>query len=253
VDAPSSVELALDHFSLNQELVGTQLALPFPNVPADVRGILDVPEKHVFVVEATRARVRWVGTHEIGHYAIPDHRMLLAMCSTFDLSAAARKQLEVEANEFSAEFLFQGAKFVEECLSTAFSLQGLRVRCENYGVSYEAGFRRFVEGHPQPVALLVSRVTQSAPVVSGDGALATTTPRARLRYAAYSESFRSAHSFFQVGQEFAGDHPVLRAAVSGNDCTERTNYHRRDWFVSSFFNQYDVLSIMGLPPTDAPH
>src|SRR6266571_6391262 len=135
-EGASSVDDAMDLCHLEQHVIPEQLELPF-SAPKDVRGILDLSGMNVFMRDARPARLRWVGAHEVGHYAIKEHNEILRFCSTFDLSREARIQLEVEANAFAAEFLFQGARFTQECLSEPFSLVLLRSKCVEFGVSYE--------------------------------------------------------------------------------------------------------------------
>src|SRR5438477_2339516 len=146
-DEPSSVDNAMTFCHLEQHVLPEQLQLPF-DAPADVRGILDLGGMNVFVKGSRTSRIRWVSAHEIGHYAIPEHNEILRFCNTFDLSREARRQLELEANEFAAEFLFQAGRFVEACMSQQFSVTMLRTMSDGFGVSYEAGFRRFVEQNP---------------------------------------------------------------------------------------------------------
>ncbi len=219
-DAPSSVDDALDLYELKQEVVATQLELPY-EVPTDVRGILDMPEKRVFVINTKPVRIRWVGAHEVGHYAIPEHNEILQLCNTFDLSPTARKQLEVEANAFAAEFLFKGDAFAREAQDTRFTIAMLRAISERYGVSYESGFRRFVEQNREPVALLVSKALTIAPQTrDGRITLDFGARPTRLRYASYSPTFARRFSFFRIGQDFDATHPIsLATRVGANEFT----------------------------------
>ncbi len=243
-DVQSSIEDAMTFCHLEQHVLSEQLELPF-DAPADVRGILDLSGMNVFVKGSRLPRIRWVSAHEIGHYAIPEHNEILRFCNTFDLSPEARRQLEVEANVFAAEFLFQGTRFVEACMSQPFSLAMLRTMSEGFGVSYEAGFRRFVEDNPMPIALLVSAVVKVAPAASNGRLVVDFPPRpTRLRYGAYSSGFRRQFgALAQVGQIFEPEHPISQAAA-----TEVSNgqiaFRDRPLTVDSFYNQYDVLSIL---------
>jgi len=242
-DQESPVDDAMEFCHLEQHLLPEQLPLPF-DAPADVRGILDIGGMNVFVKGSRPPRIRWVGAHEIGHYAIPEHNDLLRFCSTFDLSAEARRHLEVEANVFAAEFLFQGRRFVEQCMSQPFSIDMLRTMSTSFGVSYEAGFRRFVEDNPKPVALLVSVVLPAEPE-SRDGRVILDfgARRTRLRYGAYSRQFMQRYGFAPSGQIFDTEHPVSHATASG-ESTGAIRFRDEVLSVHSFYNQYDVLSIV---------
>src|SRR5690348_15704610 len=111
---PSPIDKALQYLRLEQTLVTRRAEMPFPEVPKHVRGILDAREAAIYVLADKEARQRWIGSHEIGHYAIREHNLILQFCSEWDLSLTARAQLEREANEFAATYLFQGRRFVEE-------------------------------------------------------------------------------------------------------------------------------------------
>lgn len=243
-DEPSSIENAMTFCHLEQHVLPEQLALPF-DAPPDVRGILDIDGMNVFVRGSRAPRIRWVSSHEIGHFAIPEHNEILRFCSTFDLSAEARRQLEVEANAFAAEFLFQGSRFVEACMSRTFSLEMLRTMCDGFGVSYEAGLRRFVEENPKPIALLVSSPISRNVPERGDGTVVLdfSARPTRLRYGAYSSSFRRQYGFAAIRQVFEPQHPISQASVSGESFGEIA-FRERKLAVDSFFNQYDVLSIV---------
>jgi hypothetical protein len=242
-DEPSSIENAMTFCHLEQHVLPEQLELPY-DAPPDVRGILDLGGMNVFVKGSRPPRIRWVSAHEIGHYAIPEHNELLRFCSTFDLSAEARRQLEIEANVFAAEFLFQGGRFSEACTSQGFSISMLRSMSDGFGVSYEAGFRRFVEENPKPVAMLVSH--PMAPVSENlDGRVVVNfgARPTRLRYGTYSQSFRQQFGLAVVRQVFETDHPISRATESGQSTGEIV-FRNQTLTVESFYNQYDVLSIV---------
>lgn len=243
-DEPSSIESAMTFCRLEQHVLPEQLELPF-DAPPDVRGILDLGGMNVFVKGSRPPRIRWVSAHEIGHYAITEHNEILRFCSTFDLAPEARRQLEIEANIFAAEFLFQGSRFVEACLSQEFSLPMLRTMSDGYGVSYEAGFRRFVEDNPAPVALLVSDVVSATAPQVPDGRLVVdfNTRPTRLRYGAYSRAFKRQFAIAKPRQLFEPDHPISQAVAAGTS-TGQVTFCQHKLTLDSFYNQYNVLSIV---------
>jgi hypothetical protein len=205
-----------------------------------------MPEKRVFVINTKPVRIRWVGAHEVGHFAIPEHNEILQLCNTFDLSPVARKQLEIEANAFAAEFLFKGETFARETQDARFTISMLRAISDRYGVSYESGFRRFVEQNRDSVALLVSKVINVVPQVRDGRIIVEFGARpTRLRYASYSPAFARRFSFFKIGQDFDATHPIsLATRVGENEFSGVLNYQGTELSVSSFFNQYDVLTIL---------
>jgi IrrE N-terminal-like domain len=251
---PSPIDKALQHLRLEQTLVTRRAEMPFPEVPKNVRGILDAREAAIYVLADREARQRWIGSHEIGHYAIPEHNLILQFCSEWDLSPAARKQLECEANEFAATYLFQGRRFIEECLSSRFSLEMLRNQAQAWSVSLEAAFRRFAEEHPQPVALLVCQPIELKPagvdLVPGATRIVLRSPSCsgvKLRYFAASARFRRERPHVQVGQVLDGNHAISRAVAAGEKYYWLSvEGHGEPMPASMFFNGYDVLVLVGI-------
>jgi hypothetical protein len=246
---PSPIESALRHFGLQQHFLSRQEELPFIDLPPGVRGALDVPDKSIYVIEGRGVRRRWAGVHEIGHFCLPEHRQLLSFCSVWDLSPLARKQLEREANEFTATFLFQGTAFLRECLALEFSLEMLRNQAIRWHVSFESAFRRYVEGHPQSVALAVCEpIRWQLPGRSSDfqGRIQA---GARLRYWSASQSFRRNLGIPEVGQLFEPEHPIAQTMQAGpEELYGDVDYGHRGLRLplALCFNGYLALALIGL-------
>jgi IrrE N-terminal-like domain len=257
--APSPIQEALDTLHLQQTIVSRQPDLPYPDVPKNVRGILDAREAAIYVIADKEARQRWIGGHEIGHFAIREHNAILQFCSEWDLSPAARERLEREANEFTATYLFQGSRFLDECLQLPFSLEMLKDQAMRWGVSIEAAFRRFAEGHPEPVALLVCTPIELVPggvdIAPGRTRI-TLRPSScsgvKLRYIAPSARYRRERPHLKVGQVLNGDHPISKAVAARDSYDWLTIRNHPDPVPASiFFNGYDVLVLLG--PQNSHH
>lgn len=128
-----------------QQLVDTKLIET--DIPKQIRGVLSVQDKQVFVLDQTNyePRKRFIQGHEAGHWALPHHRALLFTCTQFDLAPTARKQLEQEANFFSSELNFLGEQFAERVNSSALNIRNIQRQAERYEMSVEASIRRAVE------------------------------------------------------------------------------------------------------------
>jgi hypothetical protein len=240
-EPPTPLASALDLHDLSQHFVSKQMELPLPDVTSYVRGVLDAPEKCIYVIEDKHVRRRFVSAHEIGHYVIPEHNALLQICNTWDLRADVRKELEREANAFAAALLSQGGRFCEECLQSDFSLEMLRRQCDRYEISYEAGMRRFVEGHDRPIALAVCK-----PFATQSGAKANA---AVLQYWAASDPYRRGRfPIPETKQRFGPDHFVGNCVQTGaGDYQGELNFTQANVRLPAtvFFNSYSVLVLIG--------
>lgn len=125
-----------------------------------IRAMLDLRKQLVLVhpgFVGQRERFAWASLHEVGHYVLPDHRELLFKCSWKDLGYQAQRRLEIEANRFAADLIFQGEAFIKEALDSELSLFVPLKLKKRYRASYEAAIRRYVERNPKPCALVVYR------------------------------------------------------------------------------------------------
>lgn len=100
-------------------------------------------------------RTRFCIFHEIAHCVLPEHNEKMFMDSDQTLSWWTKARLEREANQFAADLLFQGDLFTDRALSGAMSLKTAIDLAPEFGASFEATFRRYVETHVSPCALIV--------------------------------------------------------------------------------------------------
>jgi hypothetical protein len=246
---PTPLPRILEELGLSYEELDADEAAALPRPPPPkVRGILDAEERLVCSIDHSPERHRWVVGHEVGHWVL--HKRLLYYCSQADLEPNATKQLEREANEFGAAILFQGRRFTEECLRLPFSLDLLRQRCRTWQVSNEAGFRRFIEQHPGPVALAVCR-----PIGTPSGALRSRRDRAgiresgaELRYWVSSRSYHGRGLDLAQGQQFTAGHVIVEAMSSGrSDYYGEVTIGQTKLPMAMFFTSWSALVIIGLP------
>ncbi|QOG19241.1 ImmA/IrrE family metallo-endopeptidase [Bradyrhizobium sp. SEMIA] len=109
--------------------------------------------------------------HEIGHFAIPSHRMVKAKfeCSTSDLRRARPKdkweavpheeRIEIEANEFSAALVVPMPEYRAERrkLSKACDLEQVRVLARKFDVSLEVMAKVYVTSADELAAIVISK------------------------------------------------------------------------------------------------
>jgi len=133
---------------------GLRLQVGGPGFPRNIRGLLHLSNTDAVVAvrdDLPEAAQRFTICHEVGHFALVEHRrVLLRQCSEMDLSPAARGQWERAANFMAAALLFRGeldASIGDYDLSMA----SVSRFADHAMAGLEASFRRFVERNPRPV------------------------------------------------------------------------------------------------------
>jgi Zn-dependent peptidase ImmA (M78 family) len=122
----------------------------------DIRAALSLNDRLVAVQSnLNEKRIRFSVLHEIAHFVLPEHREKLFIDDDETLSAWAKGRLEREANRVAADLLFQGQRFSREAQDRPLSIQTVLALAPQFGASYEAALRRFVEGHVVPCAVIV--------------------------------------------------------------------------------------------------
>jgi Zn-dependent peptidase ImmA (M78 family) len=169
------------------------------SIQEQIRGLLFVPEKRVFVIdeEGYLKRINFVLGHEFGHWKLPSHRALLYKCTQFDLSPAARRQMEQEANFFSSEFGFMRQLFTAALGSSSLSLSHIKDLSNMFEMSVEATFRRAVELETRPCALLSLTVNYQ-----------DEKNFLSIRYPVHSQSFKESLGEINRRQKFSRSHPL---------------------------------------------
>lgn len=203
--APTPLKLVLAH----RKLALQPFSLPRNTKSAvadSIRAFIDMPERKVFVSEQLHEKQqRFASFHEIGHDTLPWHRELLYECSELDLSPAARRKFDVEANAFAAACIYQGNGFTEEALDYRFGMRAVMALADRYAVSFESASRRYVERHEKACALAVC-----APIKSDDPG----KPAFELKYAVRSADFPV---WLEPGSVLSEDHSISQI------CHRRSN------------------------------
>lgn len=166
-----------------------------------LRGCIFVPDRQVITRDdGYEARNNFVLAHEFGHWKLPWHQALLYQCTQFDLSAAANKQLEREANFFASELCFMGEQFTERLFGSELNIRHLIKLAGEFGMSKEATFRRAAELEHRPCMLL--RMTRLKPGAD-DEVL-------KIDYIISSGSFEAQYGTIDHTQTFSKEHIIAQ-------------------------------------------
>ncbi len=105
-----------------------------------------------------RSRQKFTIGHELGHFLLPWHRQLTFECTAEDISSRARKDWEIQANQFSAELLMPTA-LVKPRLHAMRDPELAHVQelSAQFEVSFEATARRLVELSDYACAVVFSK------------------------------------------------------------------------------------------------
>ena len=127
----------------------------------------------------SEARKRFTVAHELGHYYIDHHNEISYRCFRKDIGAigSSNRQDEREANEFAVELLMPNEVFRADIGQRSIGLETVDFLANKYGTSMTSTAIRYARCSPAPCAIVVSK-------------------ESRIRYFAYSESFRRKRSLF---------------------------------------------------------
>lgn len=105
-----------------------------------------------------RSRQKFTIGHELGHFLLPWHRQTTFECTAEDISNRARKDWEIQANQFSAELLMPKA-LVKSRLHVMRDpeLAHIQELSNQFEVSFEAAARRLVELSEYACAVVFSK------------------------------------------------------------------------------------------------
>lgn len=134
-------------------------------------GLITNPEKSEGLIlvnnRSIRSRRRFTIGHELGHFLNHWHKpkdgnrfpcTATDMLQTKSTRSNREVQMEVEANEFSAEILMPMARFGRDIgRHKGADLDHILDLARNYDVSKEAAARRYVDLHDEPCAVVFQR------------------------------------------------------------------------------------------------
>jgi len=124
---------------------------------AKVTAALDRKNRKIYLsadVENAGQR-RFKQLHEVTHDLLPWQSETAYADSSLTLSWSTRIRFEREANQGSAELLFQRELFRHIAAEYQIGFSSVIELADMFGASYHATFRRYVESHKAPIAGLV--------------------------------------------------------------------------------------------------
>ena len=163
---PTDDQLVFDFLKLSRDTLSPAVLtkLSASRIDPKIRAMLDIHERLVLVhptFSTHRERFTWASLHEVAHFVIPDHREVLYKCSFQDLSYFTQRRLELEANRFASDLIFQNNVFTKESANHTLSLKVPLLLRDRYRASFESTIRRYVEKNPRPCALVVYRPSEA--------------------------------------------------------------------------------------------
>ncbi|WP_369065018.1 ImmA/IrrE family metallo-endopeptidase [Burkholderia gladioli] len=206
-----------------------------------VRGCLFVPDRLVFARDDGYAkRMNFVLAHELGHWLLPWHRDLLYACSEFDLSQAARSQLEREANFFASEVSFMGKVFSDRLAAGALSFKNLSKLADAFDMSLESTVRRAVELETRPCVFMSMKTND-----------ASEEHFLTIRYIVYSVPYSAKYDAINHTQTFPRNHVLAKVITdqyaSGSNHFSGEVVRREDkttLLVEGWKNKWNVFALL---------
>lgn len=149
--AESMLARAPRHLRKAIDLIGTR----------KIRAMLDRKERTVHLAPGIESEGRrsFLRLHEVTHDLLPWQAELAYADSDATLSWKTQKLFEQEANQGSAELLFQGQRFARMASDYAIGMGTVTELANLVGASRRATLRRYVEGHGSPVCGIVLKTS----------------------------------------------------------------------------------------------
>lgn len=105
-----------------------------------------------------KSRQKFTIGHELGHFLLPWHRQTTFECTAEDISSRARKDWEVQANQFSAELLMPKVLVKGRLQANGDpELAHIQELSNQFEVSFEAAARRLIELSEHACAVVFSK------------------------------------------------------------------------------------------------
>lgn len=236
----------LSYLKLNPFCINFKQELP--ECAKEARALLSYPEKIIAVDSTLKPTRRCFSLlHEIGHYVLPSHVHRLYLCDQEDLGWNSEKVFEKEANDFAANLLFLGNRFLLEANSALPSAQAIKQLSQKYNASFECTARHFVEKNFHLCMFISFLQNPSVGSVDVSGA-----DRWNVRYCVGSPSFKV--QYFQEVNGSLPDDVTGQLVQSGRDIADsiyrevviksRTNDKAYRMKVEYFYNQYNIFALV---------
>lgn len=175
--------------------------------------------------------------HEVGHCIIPWHEAMMHGDRQQTLSATCHARLEIEANYAASRLLFMRDRFRDDLMAAPISFARLIELSEIYGNTITSTLWQTVEVIGSPALALVTSHPRQAP---SDG---RSVVQYFLRSQESSERFagvRGESLFTPIARNCSGTDGLIG---SGEVTIHDTDSEAHTFFVETFYNSYDALSL----------
>lgn len=191
-------------------------------------GMLEYEEGHFHIYlnnygkfNLTTPRVRFSFAHELGHYFIDEHRLVLESGKSLHhpskYSFDQRNPVEKEADHFASCLLMPSSMFAKEC-EGSFSFDKLERLSKRFGASLPATASRYMEYGPIPIAIVCVK----------DG---------KIQYKLFSKDF----PYKTLKTDYPNKVPLLTCSgdyfENGVECNDTEKVDAKEWFLT-----YDNLN-----------
>lgn len=157
---PTDVNAVASYLKLTVSYFSTDTGF---NLHPSIRAFLAPDLRYIGVSsEINKKSQRFCILHEIGHFVLPGHATHPQLVKngvieddTKSLSINSIVQLEIEANQFASDMLFQLDHFDARLRAQTLNWHNIKQAANDYDASFESTARRWVERAYTPCALIV--------------------------------------------------------------------------------------------------
>ncbi len=223
-----------------------------PKCFGKVRGVLDRRGKTYYVDrEIHEKRQVFTAYHEIAHDLIPWQKDAAYFDDDHTLCLSVVRRFEKEANTLAGHLMFQGDRFNQMAEEFELSLKTAKYLADQWGASFHAAFRQYVERNRRPCAMFIFKLTalkefNKNPVAN--------LPPEQIYYIAASEIFleeygcpKPEETLYPViaRPELLGQ-LLIKGDCEGDGLILSNGRNKKKYKYQAFTNQYDVF-LMILP------
>jgi len=127
-----------------------------PKGLAEIKGMIDRKGKAYCVDRKLHPKIKtFTKLHELSHELIPWQKAAAYFDDNNTLAANVRRGYEAEANAMATHLMFRGRLFNRMAEGYSLSLHSAKFLAEQWGASYHATFRRYVEYNRKTCAMYV--------------------------------------------------------------------------------------------------
>lgn len=222
------------------------------NIKQTPRAVLSFSDRLIVIDKVLKPnRSRFSVLHEIAHYVLPSHQNELYVCDDKDIDSFTHITFEKEANDFAAELLFLGNRFVLQANSEKICALTVKKLAERYQASFESTARRLVEKNIRPCMFIVFKES-----IDKCGIDLNLDQKCGVNYCIASKSFKTRY-FTEVSGEVPAD-VVLHLTKTNRDIaysirreikiTTKTMNKLESFDIEYFTNSYNIFAFV-LPNT----